>query len=88
MKKRFWIARDTSGELFAYSSEPQRLKFPEEDGQPIGCFTSGGAMLRLERDLYPEITYENSPVEIENNMDKITQIKFEKFLKDYLIPDE
>ena len=57
-----WIARDTSGELFVYSSEPQRLDFPEEDGQPVGYFTSGGSMIRLNKDFYPEITYENSPV--------------------------
>ena len=69
MKATFWIARDTSGELFAYSSEPQRLDFPSEDGQPIGYFTSGGKMTRLDKDLYPEITYENSPVKFENNME-------------------
>lgn len=58
-----WIARDTSGELFVYSSEPQRLDFPEEEnGQSVGYFTSGGGMTRLDKDLYPEITYENSPV--------------------------
>lgn len=65
MRKTIWIARDTSGELFAYSSEPQKLDFPEEE--PVGYFTSGGngEMTRLDKNLYPEITYENSPVEFE-----------------------
>lgn len=63
MKKTVWIARDTSGELFAYSSEPQKLDFPEEE--PVGYFTSGGKMTRLDKNLYPEITYENSPVKFE-----------------------
>lgn len=36
------------------------MDFPEEE--PVGYFTSGGKMTRLDKNLYPEITYENSPV--------------------------
>ena len=64
MKETVWIARDKNGELFVYSSEPQRMDFPEENGQLLGYFTSNEEerIIRLDNDLYPEITYENSPV--------------------------
>lgn len=53
-----YIARDKSGELFLYHGKPLR------DNK---MFAGAGAygMIRLREDLFPEVTFENSPQEVE-----------------------
>jgi hypothetical protein len=51
-----WIARDKNGELYLYKSEPWRNGL---------CFDCDEILLPMDEDMYPEITWENSPKEFE-----------------------
>lgn len=51
-----WIARDKNGELYLYKSEPWRNGL---------CFDCDEMLLPMDEDMYPEITWENSPKEFE-----------------------
>ena len=55
-----WIARDKNGELYLYKSKPWRCK---EDKN--GHFDCDDILLPMDEDMYPEITWENSPKEFE-----------------------
>ena len=49
-----WIARDKNGELCLYKSKPWRC------GQ---CFDFDEVFMPMDEDMFPEITWENSPKE-------------------------
>lgn len=51
-----WIARDKNGELYLYKSEPWINGL---------CFDCDEILLPIDEDMYPEITWENSPKEFE-----------------------
>ena len=52
-----WIARDKDGDLAMYDV------YPTENG--FGCWESSGNYYKIDWRLFPEITFENSPQEIE-----------------------
>lgn len=58
-----WIARDEDGTLCAYSQKPYRYAF---DG--IWLTENGNdrnyAVLNIHDDWFPEVTWENSPIEL------------------------
>lgn len=54
---KLWIARDKFGGLYLHSKEPQRV-------EDHGYFRSINAM-KLPILKYPEVTWENSPQEVE-----------------------
>jgi len=57
-----WIARDEEGWLSLYSQRPRRL----DDTTGMGViFVGGKDNWTIPSFLCPEITYENSPVEVE-----------------------
>lgn len=51
-----WIARDKDNELWLYSSKPHRVS---------GCWTSGYYEALLPEEMFPELTWDNEPVEVE-----------------------
>lgn len=53
-----WIARDKDGELFLYRVKPARHNYMFVELGNCG-------MTRLADDEFPEVTWENSPVEVE-----------------------
>lgn len=55
--KKFWIARDKDGRLYLYTLRPVRIN-------EKGYFRSNFE-LRIDSDLFSEVTWENSPVEVE-----------------------
>ena len=55
---KLWIARDKDGELRLHEGMPYKL-----DGDNIWC--SCFSAITLEDDLFPEVTFENSPMEVE-----------------------
>lgn len=55
---KFWITRDKDGSLYLWRNKPIRQN--NEDR-----FMYGGYIGELTQDLYPEITFENSPQEVE-----------------------
>jgi frataxin-like iron-binding protein CyaY len=57
-----WIARDKNGELYLYKSEPWRCK--EDKNGHFDC-DADEMLLPMDEDMYPEITWENSPKEFE-----------------------
>lgn len=52
-----WIARDKDGELCLYKSKPWKCVY--------GQFDCDEMFLPMDSDMYPEITWENSPKEFE-----------------------
>lgn len=56
---KLWIARDKDGELVLYTERPERIDdifiAPTEDTH----------IIFLEEDRYPEVTWENSPQQVE-----------------------
>lgn len=55
---KFWIARDYTG-LWAFSEEPDK-NHNQFVSATIHC-----KIYELDSDLFPEITYENSPQQVE-----------------------
>lgn len=54
-----WVARDKDGELWLYNNKPVKTDF-------AGIFHNGafGDGMPIDNRIYPEITYDNSPVKI------------------------
>lgn len=60
---KLYIARNKDGYLNLYPSEPKKLEergvfVPKHIGPYIGCFT-------IDKKEYPEVTWENSPKQVE-----------------------
>lgn len=60
---KFWIARDEDGDLFLYNEKPSILK----TGIDVwDCFQAPNKdFLVIFNDLFPEVTFENSPKQVE-----------------------
>jgi hypothetical protein len=58
---KFWIARDITGELCLYMTKPS---VPNEPGYAFWD-TEDGLSYDINPGLFPEVTFENSPREIE-----------------------
>ena len=54
---KLWIARDKDGLLYLHIDKPMRVRsfFINESNRSIW----------IDKDLFPEVTFENSPVEVE-----------------------
>ena len=57
---KYWTARDKDGELYLFDEEPKLYK-----NYLWGTSTECGRSFRLDSDLFPEITFENSPQKVE-----------------------
>ena len=63
MIMKLWIARDEDGDLFLYNQKPYILKTRVD---PWDCFQAPNKeFLAIPNELFPEVTFENSPQEIE-----------------------
>lgn len=57
-----WIARDKDGEISIYKNKPwKRENEPYHNGE----FDSDDYYINIDKELYPEVTWENSPKEFE-----------------------
>lgn len=66
MIMKLWIARDEDGDLFLYNQKPSILKTGVD---PWDCFQAPNKeFLSIPNELFPEVTFENSPQEIEINL--------------------
>ena len=54
-----WVARDKDGELYLYSLRPIK------GDKHFVCNTFNSECMQLDSDILSEVTWENSPVEIE-----------------------
>lgn len=56
--EKLWIARDKNGSLFLYNKKPTKL---------TDMFISGGHGFHtiIDSELFPEVTWENSPQQVE-----------------------
>ena len=61
----FWIARDDDMELYLYNEQPRLNRM-----RIWSVSTESGKSYRLDSDLFPEVTFENSPQEFELNLVK------------------
>ena len=56
---KMWIARDKDGELYLYPTEPRKGDFRFTCGHVYEDY------IQLNCDEFPEVTFENSPQEVE-----------------------
>ena len=56
----FWIARDEGGCLHIFSSKPEKIR------THFGDFYEDKWI--IDENLFPEVTFENSPLEVELNL--------------------
>ena len=56
---KMWIARDQNGDLFLYPIKPDRYATEHY------VFFNGDDWWHIDSDLFPEVTFENSPMEVE-----------------------
>jgi hypothetical protein len=72
-----WIARDKDNSLFIYSGKPKKdLKdnrfIADVSNETIKTYTSKGTfynnIAKLPDTMYPEVTWENSPIELTINL--------------------
>ena len=63
-----WIARDKDGCLYLYEHKPTKLRGADRF---IDKKDRNGYVLHIERELYPEVTFENSPVELVPKMETL-----------------
>ena len=54
---KMWIARNSSRALFLFPEKPRLMN-------GYNCW-EGSEWYRINRDLFPEVTFENSPMEVE-----------------------
>lgn len=64
----WWIARDKDGSLCIYSDEPDR----EYDGEAFDTAYLIGDYTTLDDNLFPEVTWKNSPKRIKVNLELIS----------------
>ena len=60
-----WLARDKNGDLFLYEHEPGAIS----DDPFFTGWQDDRLLYKLPKDMYPEITFENSPVELALKLD-------------------
>lgn len=65
-----WIARDNNEQLFAYVERPVRNEYD--------LVFDGGDCLELNSSEFPEVTWENSPIEIKTISNNVTDIDWEQ----------
>lgn len=65
---KFWIARDYDGELWVYPRKP----ILDVDIYKIDFSLEDSSSFELSTNLFPEITFENSPQEIELKLSNFT----------------
>ena len=58
---KMWIARDEDGRLFLFNAQPYRVDWK----YPCKVWESEEDYMRIKDELYPEVTFENSPMEVE-----------------------
>lgn len=55
---KLWIVRDFTGSLFLYKDMPRKMDTYFLPGRSGSCF-------RIDTSLFPEVTFENSPQQVE-----------------------
>ena len=59
---RLWIARDEDNKLYLYGHKPTRLGTTFKDEKDDGIHN--GFLVKLPGDVFPEVTWENSPKQL------------------------
>lgn len=78
MNNSIWLARDTNGDLSAFANKPVRgecMFAVSEDctdvfDEDYSDFCRGEPFVQLPKHFYPEVIWENSPVELITKLQK------------------
>ena len=62
-KIKGWVARDSDGSLNIHQEKPSRWS--------IYLWTFGGGYFHIDKTLFPELTWEDEPIEVELTIKKI-----------------
>jgi hypothetical protein len=60
--QKLWIARDLDGTLCLYTTEPWKRVTPDYHNGEFDC---DDEFINIDSRLFPEVTFENSPQEVE-----------------------
>lgn len=73
-KIKGWIARDENGDLYAFVKKPERSlgEFELKDKTLWEDFTGNGS-IRLPKELFPDITWESDPIEVELTISELAK---------------
>ena len=68
----FWLARDKSGYLHLFVKKPRKEEL---------CFLCSGVnnMLNLPKSMFPEVTFENSPIQVKLDLTDSSQTIIQKY---------
>ena len=79
----FWVARDEDGDLFLYNQKPSILK---TEVDPWDCFQAPNKeFLVISNELFPEVTFENSPQKVELKLkNKLSFEEMEELIDDLI----
>ena len=58
---KFWVSRDLDGPLVL----SDKLPYLPNKSYDFFCFDNGARLYFLDRNMFPEVTFENSPKEVE-----------------------
>lgn len=58
MENKFWVARDKSGELYLYNEKPECYN-------DCKVWFAGGICAKLDNNVFPDLTFEDEPIEVE-----------------------
>lgn len=65
MKTILWIARDKNGDLHAFSGKPFRHCWDDDEPTVFTNWDDVPFLVRLDESEFPEVTWENSPRQVE-----------------------
>lgn len=54
---KLWVARDNNGELYLYNEKPEYYNKSK-------VWSAGGICAKLDNNLFPELTWEDEPIEV------------------------
>lgn len=83
---KLWIARDKNDELCLYKTEPELVKIEEDINEEFWQDSSNdGYYCYLDSSEFPEVTFENSPQQVELKLkNKLSFEEMEELIDDLI----
>ena len=58
---KMWICREDDGALYLFERKPTKIEIFDD----TWMWMCDQGMMRIHKDIFPEVTFENSPMEVE-----------------------
>lgn len=76
---KFWIARTEGNVLTLHQSKPRKVRVDDET-EDFFWVSDIETQSFLNRNLFPEVTFENSPMEVEINLEGIQEGNYDEII--------